>query len=183
MFKIFIASLAFISLISTASATPLPPQATKDTPATPETPATKTTNLFVCDTDNGKQYATSIDQFPGKCSKAPDMPSDWHPLMIVKDNNAVIYIDIKHVKWKDRVAEVAFVIVPVDSSKAVFKDASSIPQFDVITRRYLYCDKAQQQSFAVEMYRNFRKNPELIKKWKGSQAADRRKKYISFKAR
>lgn len=27
------------------------------------------------------------------------------------------------------------------------------------------------------------KNPELIKKWKGSQAADRRKKYISFKAR
>lgn len=156
MFKISLALLAFISISSTARANPTPPQ------------TVRTVNLFVCDTETGKQYATSMEQFPGKCITAPDMPSEWHPLQIGKDNNAVIYLDIKHVKWNDRVAEVAFVIVPVDSSKAVFKDASSVSQFDVLTRRYLYCDKAQQQSFAVEMYRNFRKNPELIKRFENS---------------
>lgn len=153
MIKFSIAFLLFVALFSNVQASPMPPQ---------------NLNLFVCDTGSGKQYATSIEQSQAKCSKAPDMSSDWHPLLVTKDNNAVIYLDIKHVKWKDNVAEVAFVIMPVDSSKAIFKDASSISQFDVLTRKYLYCDKAQQQSFVVEMYRNFRKNPELIKRFENT---------------
>lgn len=156
MLKTSIVFLAFISVFSAARANPTPPQ------------AAQTVNLFVCDTENGKQYAASMDQFPGKCTKAPEMPSDWHPLLIGKDNTSVIYLDIKHVKWNDRVAEVALVIIPFDSSKAVFKDASSIPQFDVLSRKYFYCDKAQQQSFVVELYRNFRKNPELIKRFENA---------------
>lgn len=153
MFKIPVAFLMLASILKAAQASPAPQQAV---------------NLFVCDTENGKLYATSADQYPGKCSKAPEMPSDWHPLIVGKDNVAVIYLDINHVKWKDRVAEVALVIVPVDSSKAVFKDASSFPQFDVLTRKYLYCDSAQQNSFAIEMYRNFRKNAELVKRFESA---------------
>ncbi|TXI96333.1 MAG: hypothetical protein E6Q34_01485 [Burkholderiaceae bacterium] len=153
MSKKTVAFLAFAALSSMGWATPTPPQ---------------TTNLFICDTENGKQYATSTEQHAGRCYKAPDMPSHWHPLFVPKDNKTVIYLDIDHVKWKERVAEIAFVILQVDSSKAVLKDASSVSEFDVLTRTYLHCDSSQQQAYGVELYRNFRTNPELIKRFEST---------------
>lgn len=153
MFRIAISSLLLLSILSPVQASPRPPQ---------------TVNLFICDTENGKQYASSMDEYPGKCSKAPDMPIDWHPLLLVKQNNNVIYLDINHVKWKGRVAEVAMFIVPVDSSQSVFKDGSSLAQFDVLTRKYFYCDSNQHQSFAIEIYRNIRSKPEFIKRFENA---------------
>lgn len=153
MSRIAYSLLLLSSIISSAQASPTPPQ---------------TLDLFICDTDNGKQYASSIDEYPGKCSKAPEMPKDWQPLLLVKQNNNVIYLDINHVKWNGRVAEVAMAIVPVDSSKSVFKDASSFSQFDVLARKHFYCDSNQQQTFAIEIYRNLRNRAELIKRFEGA---------------
>jgi len=131
----------------------------------------RNTPLFVCNTAEGKRFSGDQNEYPGQCTKAPQMDAAWYPLVVTKDRTTAMYLDIKTVAWKDKIADISMVIVKPDSSQAVLKDAQSAQDFDMVTRYYYYCGEEKYRSYSVELYRNFRTKPESVKRFDNDKRA------------
>jgi hypothetical protein len=126
-------------------------------------------SLFSCDVNNEKRYGTHVDDVPGKCTALPSLSDNWILVSIATDGMRAFYFDIQSIKWRADIAELSMLLLKPDVNQIVLPDSaypnieSFIASFDLRQHKFFDCKNSTQRADKIELFRNFRTNPQLVK--------------------
>jgi hypothetical protein len=126
------------------------------------------TPLFSCNVNGEERYGTSINDVPGQCTPLPSLRKEWILVSISNDGRRAFYVNLSSLKRNGNIIDLSMLLLKPNSNAGEYTDASSAQLFDLKMRKYFDCVKRTQWSDKVELYRNFRTRPILVKTFLGS---------------
>jgi hypothetical protein len=128
--------------------------------------------LFSCDVNDEKRYGTHIDDVPGKCTILPPLSDNWILVSISTDGKRAFYFDTQSIKWRGDIAELSMLLLKPEVNQIASPAGANlndelapalIALFDLKQHKFFDCTNSTQRTDKIELFRNFRTNPQLVK--------------------